>query len=334
MSEPKLTIGIPTLNRADMLHRAIDSCLRGTIPCRIIVADQGHTDEVALVMQRYADHPHVEHIQTEATCLWENWEAAARACDTPYFAWCQDDDVVGRGYAKRIVTAFDAWPDALHWQARCHNGKDEHMGAWFSGNGPWVPMELLDGRPACWHGQVIVPTMYFTSWSLSPGVAFRCGKEFNDALEQMPTNCDLFAERLILAFLGAKGRFVADPVIAGYWIHHGGNESYKQHASQAEQEKISVAILDDIMDTCEWQDLFAQWCAIMPVANVVQWSQYIEKLDTRHKEELVTIMQGSLQGRIEVIHQAPAPASADPDGELLWTGEGCDTSLVGCGNAG
>ena len=67
-------------------------------------------------MDLYKDHPHVEHVLTESTCLWENWEAAARACDTPYFAWLQDDDVISRFYAKRVVHAMERWPDITHWQ--------------------------------------------------------------------------------------------------------------------------------------------------------------------------------------------------------------------------
>jgi len=276
------------------------------MPAHILVADQGHTKEVEQVMQRYKDHPHVEHLHTEATCLWENWEAAARGCDTPYFAWLQDDDVIGRGYVARVVHAMERWPEITHWQARCHNGKDEKFAAWFSGNGPWVPLEMLDGMPSAWHGEVIPPTMYFTSWSLSPGVAFRCGTNFNDALDRMPKNADLFAERLILAFLGAKGKFAADPVIAGYWIHHGGNESYKQHATQSEQEQVCYDLLDDVLDECDWQDVFFEWCTCMPVINVVQWSQHVEKIKSRQKDALLKIMQRSMIGRIEVVKQAEA----------------------------
>lgn len=331
---PKLTIGIPHLDRSEFLHRAIDSCLRNTIPVHIIVADQGHTEQTAQIMRRYKDHPHIQHEPSNATCLWENWEFCARHCDTPYFCWCQDDDVVGRGYASRIVHAFERWPEATHWQARCHNGKDEKFAAWFSGNGPWVPLEMLDGLPSAWHGEVIPPTMYFTSWSLSPGVAFRCGENFNAALSRMPKNADLFAERLILAYLGAKGQFVADPVIAGYWIHHGGNESYKQHATQTEQEQVCYDHLDDVLDECRWQDIFFEWCTCMPVLNVVQWSQHVEKIKTRHKEELIQIMQRSMVGRIEVVKQAEAmieaqePALTTAGQDLIWWPAGSGTRRI------
>ena len=85
--QPRLTIGIPTVNRPEMLQRAISSCLAQTVPVHIVVADQGHAEETAAVMARYGDHSQVEHVLTRATCIRENWEAAARACDTPFFSW-------------------------------------------------------------------------------------------------------------------------------------------------------------------------------------------------------------------------------------------------------
>lgn len=305
MTPPKLTIGIPTLNRPEMLQQAIESCLKQTIPVHIVVADQGHEPETAEVLRRYGDHPHVEHILTEATCLWENWEAAALACDTPYFAWLQDDDVVARGYANRIVHSFERWPDVLHWQARCLLGKDAEWGAWWSWNGPMMPMQYLAGKPAAWEGTVIVPVMYLTSWALSPGVAFRCGEAFNSALEQMPTHCDLFSERLILAYMGAQGRFAADPVIAGQWIHHGQNESYKQHKNQEEQQKVCFEHLDKLMDTIEWGGAFQSWCEMIPVMNMLGMIQSAESIVTPHKEAIIKTMQKSLEGRIEVVKPTP-----------------------------
>lgn len=325
MSAPRLTIGIPTLDRPEMLQRAIDSCLRQTTPVRVVVADQGRSEGTAKVMERYLWHPNVCHAFSRATNLWENWKEAAQLCDfgrssdepsTEFFAWCQDDDVVGRGYAARIINAFDKFPDALTWLARLHNGIDEKFAAWFSGNGPWVPMRLLDGLPDCHLGELLVPSMYLTSWSLSPARAFRCGEAFDWALEQMPSDADLFEERLLLALMGSRGKFVADPVIAGYWIHHGGNESYKQHHDQARQEQVATRLLDDLMDTTDWRDVFAQWCLVMPAVNVIQWMQGMEKSESRHREDLIRIMQGSLVGRCEMLKvdpsAEPAPEVADP----------------------
>lgn len=305
INEPLLTIGIPTLDRAKLLHRAIGSCLKNTIPVKILVADQGKTDETAKVMAHYRHHPHVTHLPTEATCLWENWKAAALACETPYFAWLQDDDVVSRGYAAQICTAFKTYPNSLHWQARCHIAIDERMAGWFSGNGPWVPMPMLEGDPIEWPGELLLASMFLCSWSLSPGVAFRCGKEFTEALESIPPRDDLFTERLILAEMGLRGPFVASPVIAGYWIHHGGNESYKQHEDQDRQLVIATEHLDGLLDRCpNWMDPFREWCLIIPAANIMAWLHAAEFKHSKHADEIKGVMEQALQGRVKPI-QAP-----------------------------
>ena len=171
---------------------------------------------------------------------------------------------------------------------------------------------MIDGRPSAWHGEVIPPTMYYsfyTAWSLSPGVAFSLWRNFQSKpLSRMPKNATPYSPNgnWILAYLGAKGKFAADPIIAGYWIHHGGNESYKQHATQSEQEQICYDCLDDVLDECDWKDVFFDWCTCMPVLNVVQWSQHVEKIKSRQKEDILKIMQRSMIGRIEVVKPAPS----------------------------
>src|SRR5271170_6150453 len=114
MNAPRLTVGIPHLDRTEHLQWALDSALKQTIPVRIIVADQGQTSKTRNMMSRYKNNPNVEHVPTNATCLWENWEECARACDTEFFMWLQDDDTLARVTADRVVRGFDAFPIAHH----------------------------------------------------------------------------------------------------------------------------------------------------------------------------------------------------------------------------
>jgi|APSaa5957512535_1039671.scaffolds.fasta_scaffold100207_2 glycosyltransferase involved in cell wall biosynthesis len=53
MSNFKVSIVIPTFNRKDYLKDAIDSCLRQTIQCEIIVCDHGSTDGTAEFMANF-----------------------------------------------------------------------------------------------------------------------------------------------------------------------------------------------------------------------------------------------------------------------------------------
>lgn len=49
----KVSIVIPTFNRADLLPRAIESAIAQTIPCEVIVVDHGSTDETPQIVEGY-----------------------------------------------------------------------------------------------------------------------------------------------------------------------------------------------------------------------------------------------------------------------------------------
>jgi len=51
----RVSIVIPTFNRAGMLRRAIDSALAQTIPCEVVVCDHGSSDGTPAVAQSYGD---------------------------------------------------------------------------------------------------------------------------------------------------------------------------------------------------------------------------------------------------------------------------------------
>jgi len=63
MWQNKVSIIIPTFNRANLLPVAIEASLRQTYPCEIIVCDHGSRDNTPAVVQRYGDH--VRYIRRE-----------------------------------------------------------------------------------------------------------------------------------------------------------------------------------------------------------------------------------------------------------------------------
>lgn len=50
-----MTIGIPTFNQADTLVEAIESALNQSVPCEIIVVNDGSTDNTKFILDDYAD---------------------------------------------------------------------------------------------------------------------------------------------------------------------------------------------------------------------------------------------------------------------------------------
>ncbi|MDR3582584.1 MAG: glycosyltransferase family A protein [Candidatus Pacebacteria bacterium] len=300
---PKLTVGVPHLDRTEFLGKTIE-CLLGQIsPCRILVADQGMTDATAELMHQYKDNPLVSHRRTDATCLWENWrEAAEMAMDdgAEYFAWCQDDDIVHERYSERITIAFDTFADAQTWTAILAISEDEDLAMWFTGVGPLVPMNLLRNRPMVIDGDMLTPFAYVTSWALSPAVAFRCGQDFRDAMAEVPEHCDLFTERTILAAMGRKGKVVCDPVRIGYWRHHGKNESYRQNlVEKPEQQKSFLKWLDGMMDDLpNWADQFGLWAEIMPNAHLRGHAAGLDGMDSRYVHAVKDVLTRSMREEV------------------------------------
>ena len=313
MTEPRLTIVIPTYNRPDLLPRAIKSCLDQVIPVKIIIADDGDdTEQTAKILdddfscETILDGT-ITHLKTEAKTAWQNWRAGAEAATTEFVSWHQDDDVVRPTYSRRIITAFDRFPDANIWISRLHISPDGKLALWSSGNGPWVPMDLIDGDVCSYaEGSIIASTGYFTAWSLAPAMAFRNGPMFKRALEKMPDDCDIFVERLVPAMACNGGPFIADPIIAGYWVIHDEQLSTKQHPDQPRQTKLFIKALDDVMDGMErWEESLAAWCQINTAQTVIQWAQQIDTTIkeggvSRHARKVQAILVHSLIGRVKM----------------------------------
>jgi glycosyltransferase involved in cell wall biosynthesis len=307
---PRLTIGIPTHDRPEMLRRAIGSAMAQTVPCEIVVIHDGPDEDATRLAIRQAagDHPTftkgVLYRHREAIGLWANWDAAARDCDTEFFLWLQDDDVLRPTVASRVAAAFDRFPEADTWIAQNKLALDGRHIWWNNGNGPWVPLEA-DGGIDEWECQVFRPTSYFLSWSLSPAVAFRCGPNFTDSLDAMPADCAIFAERLILA--GMRGKFVADPMVAGLWIQHKDNEHRKLHDDQPRQSRILIDRLDRLMDaTPDWPEILDLWARLQHPQWVVGWMGDLDHVQreggpSRHGQAIREVLFKSLEGRVKFV---------------------------------
>jgi len=97
-----VSIVIPTYNRADMVHRAIESSLMQTYPCEVIVCDHGSTDNTPEVVQKYSER--VKYIRREMDF-------------GPHFCWLDgvlhsksefvhiqyDDDWIDNSYIEKMM---------------------------------------------------------------------------------------------------------------------------------------------------------------------------------------------------------------------------------------
>jgi glycosyltransferase involved in cell wall biosynthesis len=113
---PRLTIAIPTVNRARLLGRAIESALAQTsTDIEIIVSDNGSTDDTPAVIARYAGryegrglrtyrHPSTMSVAKHGQFLMEQ----ARG---EFFLGLSDDDFLEPEFAAEVLAMFDRHPD-------------------------------------------------------------------------------------------------------------------------------------------------------------------------------------------------------------------------------
>lgn len=275
-----LTIGIPTYNRPEFLPKALRSALGQTRPVRVIVTDNGNPQPTEEILASDEFRGRVRYIKTDQPGAWPNWRAAAEACETEYFAWLQDDDVVRDTYAERITDVMDYFPDVNCWLARLACAYSADLGMPYKGNCPLVPMDLISGRPARWlGGPIIAASSYVTSWSLSPAIAYRNNDRFRQALAAMPTQADIFIERLMPAYVSVDAPIVADPIVAGYWVQHTRMLHLYQNADLDEaraQLSNSFAMLDTLMDEIEaagtdWRKILRRWLGFIPFDILRGW---------------------------------------------------------------
>lgn len=109
---PRLTIAIPTVNRAGLLGRAIESALAQTSSdTEIIVSDNGSSDDTPAVIERYAGrglrtfrHP----LTMPATKHGQFLVEQARG---EFFVGLSDDDFLEPEFAAEVLALFDRHPE-------------------------------------------------------------------------------------------------------------------------------------------------------------------------------------------------------------------------------
>ena len=124
LTKPRLTIAIPTLNRAALLSRAIESALAQTSSeIEILVSDNGSTDDTPAVIAQYArQHPEprfrtYRHPSTmPATNHGQFLIEHARG---EFFLGLSDDDFIEPAFATEVLALFDQHPELAFAYTGC-----------------------------------------------------------------------------------------------------------------------------------------------------------------------------------------------------------------------
>jgi glycosyltransferase involved in cell wall biosynthesis len=122
----KLTIAIPTFNRARLLRRALESALAQTSEqISILVSDNGSTDDTPNVIAQYSD-PRLRSIRRETTVTRAQHGAFIFAeTITEFILVLSDDDYIEPEFSNEIIKLFDEHPDISFAYTGCIDHYDD-----------------------------------------------------------------------------------------------------------------------------------------------------------------------------------------------------------------
>ncbi len=119
---PRLTIAIPTVNRASLVTRAIDSAIAQTLPSiEIIVSNNGSTDETRSVLERYEGTPGLRILHRDTTIpAGEHGNFLIRQATGRLFLGLSDDDWIEPEFAETVLGLYDRHPEASFVWTGCY----------------------------------------------------------------------------------------------------------------------------------------------------------------------------------------------------------------------
>ncbi|MFZ0478999.1 MAG: glycosyltransferase family A protein [Terriglobales bacterium] len=113
---PRLTIAIPTVNRASLLAHAIESALAQTSSdIEIIVSDNGSTDDTPAVIERYAGLDSRRRIRTfrhpTTMSAAKHGQFLVEQAQGQFFVGLSDDDFLEPEFAAEVLALYDQHPE-------------------------------------------------------------------------------------------------------------------------------------------------------------------------------------------------------------------------------
>ena len=116
----RLTIAIPTLNRARELRRAIDSALaQSSSQAEVLVSNNGSTDETREVIASYT-HPRLRVFHRDTTIpAAEHGNFLIAEARGQLFLGLSDDDYLEPQFAERVIDLYDRHPNVSFVYTRC-----------------------------------------------------------------------------------------------------------------------------------------------------------------------------------------------------------------------
>lgn len=224
---PKVSVCIPTYNRANFLTYAVNSVLAQTYTdYEIIICDDGSTDETSLIVNQWND-PRIRYIRQSVNGgRSRNMRSGFEAANGTYFIKFDDDDGLTPEFLEKTVGVLEAEQNVdfvctNHWIINQKNERSES--ATNENSAKWGKDRLKKG---------VIPDLLketFVHQSLQVGsTLFRLGclQEVN-FMRPEADGCEDFDLLVRLAIAQKQGYFL--PEFLMEYRMHGGQTSLKQN---------------------------------------------------------------------------------------------------------
>jgi glycosyltransferase involved in cell wall biosynthesis len=112
-TQTKVTVSIPTYNRAALLKVCLESVLAQDYPdFQVIVLDNASSDDTTATVNAFAD-PRIIYLRNDTNIgMHANWSRALEVNSSPYLTVLEDDDLILDGFIRESAHALDKHPSA------------------------------------------------------------------------------------------------------------------------------------------------------------------------------------------------------------------------------
>lgn len=223
---PKVSICIPTYNRAQMLPYAVTSVLNQTFDdFELIICDDASPDNTAEIVAQWSDARiryirHSKNIQRS-----RNMRSGYEAAQGKYFIKFDDDDALTPTFLERTVSVMEAQPSVDfvctdHWVINARNDRDEAATAINSAK--WGK----DRLPEAIIKDLLKETFVHQSLQVGSTLFRKACLDDVDFMRFKADGCEDFDLLVRLANAGKTGYFIPERLME--YRFHGGQTSLNQ----------------------------------------------------------------------------------------------------------
>lgn len=224
---PKVSICIPTYNRANLLAYAVNSVLNQTYKdFEVIICDDGSTDNTSEVVSQW-NHPQIRYIRhTTNIGRSQNMRSGFEASTGAYFIKFDDDDALCPEFLEKTVAVLESelsidFVCTNHWIINQKGERDES--ATTENSERWGKSRLQQGLIP----NLITETFKHQSLQVGSTLFRRSCLEAVNYMRPEADGCEDFDLLVRLAIAGFQGYFLPEYLME--YRFHGGQTSLKQN---------------------------------------------------------------------------------------------------------